>query len=827
MPESLSIPAVLKSDAGQALLSGLQPLDRFPGRMAVARAVCEGLGLVDAQGRLRLSSCMAALAALAALEAEGGFRLPPEGSGKGVARAPRMQLAPVAEAVGVPSRVDDVVGLEVRPVGGDAERRLLARMLADDHPLGASQHAGRQLRYLLCSDHGLLGGFVFASPAPRLSARDDWIGWDAAGRSAGLDRVVGMSRFLIRRGVCCRNLASKALALCLRRLGADFLGRYGILPLLVETFVGEGYSGGSLCAAGWTYVGESAGRGRRAGTGERVPPKAVWLRPLTSGWRREFGVVGAPPDPPPRRRSVLGPGDGLDRDRWAGNEFGGAALHGKLRDRLVASAAVQAAAPSKTFFTAACGNQALVTGYYRMIRKADHEHVGLTPEGILAGHRDRTVRRMRGAGTVLLIQDGTDLNFATHPGCDGLGVIARNGRKGSGTLGIHMHSTFAVSEQGIPLGVPRIEFDCPEGGGERGKPPEERKSGRWLRGWRDSSLLAGEANAVKGRAGGISVVSVMDREGDIAALFVEHRDRGGADLLVRARADRVLADGGRLFEEVRASTSPSRHEICVDRASARRAARGQKAFAGREARRAAVELRWLELSVPVPRQERRRLGSEPVRLTAVHALELSPPSGTEALEWLLLTTLPVGNADEARRILDLYALRWRIEDWHRILKTGCEIEKSGFRTAERMKAAVTINAVIAWRLAALTLMGRDTPELPAHKMFSASEIAMLLDFAIAGGFPVPGRERPEDPVDLEAVSLGQALLLVARLGGYLNRSNDGPPGHQTVWEGYARLVTGAQTIERIEENGEASALHPYLARNAATSGHGEGRSRRP
>ena len=265
---------------------------------------------------------------------------------------------------------------------------------------------------------------------------------------------------------------------------------------------------------------------------------------------------------------------------------------------------------------------------------------------------------------------------------------------------------------------------------------------------------------------------------------------------------------------MRASAPRSRHEIRVDRASARRAARGQKAFAGREARRAAVELRWLDLSVPVPRKERGRLGSEPVPLTAVHAVEPSPPSGAEALEWLLLTTLPVGSADAARRVLDLYALRWRIEDWHRILKSGCAIEKSGFRTAERMKAAVTINAVIAWRLAALTLMGRDTPELPAHRMFAASEIAMLLDFAIAGGFPVPGRERPEDPEDLEAVSLGQALLLVARLGGYLNRKNDGPPGHQTVWEGYARLVTGAQTIERIEENGAASALHPYLARNA-------------
>ena len=124
-----------------------------------------------------------------------------------------------------------------------------------------------------------------------------------------------------------------------------------------------------------------------------------------------------------------------------------------------------------------------------------------------------------------------------------------------------------------------------------------------------------------------------------------------------ARADRVQADGERLFEEVRASASPSRHEIRVDRVSARRAARGQKAFAGCEARRAAVELRWLELSVPMPRQERRRLGTEPVRLTAVLARKTTLPTGAEALEWLLLTTLPVGNADEARRILDLYALR--------------------------------------------------------------------------------------------------------------------------------------------------------------------------
>ena len=804
MTESFFIPTLLRSPGGLKVLAALPPAAAFPGRIAFAKRVCTELGLADRRGQLQIASCAAALAQL---EAEGKITLPAEGAGKGIERTPKMQSSPVAPPVGLPAQVEDIAGLKVDLVTTDAQRQTLARMLADDHPLGASQHAGRQLRYLIASDCGLLGGFVFASPASKLAARDRWVGWDEASRSAGIDRIVGMSRFLIRCGVCCRNLASKALALCLRRLDGDFAERYGLRPLLAETFVSEEYGGTSLCAAGWTYVGQTAGRGRRAQTGERVSAKAIWLHPLAKDWRRQLSVAGKACKVPAWPRRSLGPGDGLERGQWAKNEFGGAAMHGKVRDRLVVSAEVQATAPAKTFFMAASGNQALVTGFYRMMRKADYEHIGLTPEGILAGHRDRTMRRMRGAKTALLIQDGTDLNFAAHHGCDGLGIIAGGDKgKGSGTLGIHMHGTFAVNAQGIPLGVPRLEFDCPEGGsGRRKKKPEDRKSARWLRGWRDSSALAAEA-------GGIEAISVMDREGDIAALFVEQRDKGGADLLVRARADRVLSDGERLFAKLRTSAANARHEIRVDRASARRSTRNQKAFSGREARLAAVELRWQELDVPVPAAEQSRLGSAPFRLTAVHALEPSPPSGAAALEWLLLTTLPVGTADEARRSLDLYALRWRIEDWHKILKSGCDIEKSGFHTAARMKAAVTINAVIAWRLATLTLLGRDTPELPAHKMLAASEIAMLLDFAIASGFPVPGRETPNAPLNIKAVSLGQALLLVARLGGYLNRSNDGPPGHKMVWEGYSKLVIGAQTIERIEENGEAGALQPYLNR---------------
>ena len=143
-------------------------------------------------------------------------------------------------------------------------------MMRREHPQGAVVHVGRQLRYLIGSEHGWLGGCLFAASALALQPRDRWIGWDAGRREAHLDRVVGLSRFLVRPGTGCRNLASKALSLCLRAMAGDYAARYGVAPLLVETFVGPGQSGVSLRAANWTYVGETAGRGRRAAAGGRA-----------------------------------------------------------------------------------------------------------------------------------------------------------------------------------------------------------------------------------------------------------------------------------------------------------------------------------------------------------------------------------------------------------------------------------------------------------------------------------------------------------------------------------------------------------------------------
>ena len=110
-------------------------------------------------------------------------------------------------------------------------------------------------------------------------------------------------------------------------------------------------------------------------------------------------------------------------------------------------------------------------------------------------------------------------------------------------------------------------------------------------------------------------------------------------------------------------------------------------------------------------------------------MESAPPEGTEAVEWFLLTTIDMTSAEDAVQCLRWYCLRWRIEDWHRVLKTGCRIEQVAHNTAERIRRAIAINLVIAWRIMLMTLLGRETPDLPAEVLFSDIELQVLHAYA--------------------------------------------------------------------------------------------------
>jgi hypothetical protein len=222
------------------------------------------------------------------------------------------------------------------------------------------------------------------------------------------------------------------------------------------------------------------------------------------------------------------------------------------------------------------------------------------------------------------------------------------------------------------------------------------------------------------------LVSVMDREADFFELFEAQRRRDKVDLLVRAKHDRITGDKLSLFDQMRSDTVKSRLAIAVPRQSARAKKSKQKARAGHPQRTAQVQLRYREVVLPAPKHH---AGKPPLRLWAVHVREPRPPAGVAPLEWFLLSTREIACVEQAQECLRWYCLRWRIEDWHRVLKSGCRVEALQHKTAERLKRAIALNLVIAWRIMLLTLLGRQAPELPADVLLSDLEIEVLQAYA--------------------------------------------------------------------------------------------------
>ena len=703
----------------------------------VADRVCEAFDFRDGRGRWQRASCCRALSDL---QAAGHVSLPASQAARGVGGRARVLPHPMAPAVDVPGTVGKVVGLTLALVETDAQRQVWNTLMAYEHPRGAGPFVGPQLRYLVGSAHGWLGGVGFAASARRLRSRDAWVGWDDTGRRAHLHRVLGLCRPGAPRIVCARGA-------CTGSFGADWTGRR--LDAAVR----------ARARRGWV---QSAAANGRVVCHSRLAVPAPVVAPLAVG-------------------------DGLDAAVWADHEFGGARLgDARLSARLVQSAQQMAESPMRAITGAAHGARAMVKGHYRLIDQPADSAV--TVDNILAPHREQTLRRMQAHDTVLCIQDGTRLNFTRRGQTQGLGAIGSN-QTGAVARGLELHTTLAVNPDGVALGVLRAAFDAPaspnsEAEGEpTPKPREKRKSFRWIEGLRDCAQAAEQLSQTR-------VVCVMDREADFLDLFVEHRAAAPqVDLLVRAKADRVLGRektpagqtvSRRLFDTVRNAPARGAAKVEVQRLSARVKASKQARKDRRAERVADVTLRYQQVPLPCP-------GDEPVALWVVHVREEQPPPAAEPLEWFLLTTLRVSSADDATRILQWYVRRWRIEEYFRVLKSGCKVEELQHHTAERLERAMAIKMVIGWRIQLMVQLGREVPDLPGDLLFSDGELRVLATFARSRKLPPPAR-------------LGDAVGLVGRLGGWLGRQRD-PPGAQLMWHGYTQLVAMAFAFELRDEFG--------------------------
>ena len=437
---------------------------------------------------------------------------------------------------------------------------------------------------------------------------------------------------------------------------------------------------------------------------------------------------------------------------WAEEEFGEADLGDKrLNARLVQLAGILGEQPQNSLPDAS-GEPATLKAAYRFF---DNE--GVTPAGIMQSHIEATYRRMASMKVVLAVQDTTYLDWTAHPETEGLGPLASASRQG-----MLAHSTLAISEERVPLGVlaqqvwARDAETFAQLKDHKERPIEEKESYKWLK-----SLEAVEA--AHQACPETQFVSVGDREADIYDLFIAERSPG-VELLVRAAENRRVESEERyLWAALGATPVVATTEVKVPPRH------------GQAARTAHLEIHWREITLRPP-LKRAKEKLAPVTVWAVWAIETDPPPNLPAVEWLLLTTVPVQSTADALQRLAWYSCRWGIEVWHKVLKSGCRIEARQLETADRLKRCLTLYAVIAWRVLYATMLSRAVPEASCLALLNDAEWQALY-CAIHHTTILP----PTPP------TLHQAVRWIAQLGGFQNRKRDGHPGVTVIWKGFQHL----------------------------------------
>jgi Transposase DNA-binding/Transposase DDE domain len=395
----------------------------------------------------------------------------------------------------------------------------------------------------------------------------------------------------------------------------------------------------------------------------------------------------------------------------------------------------------------------------------------VTEAEILAGHFRSTRERFAATeDVVLVLHDTTEFSYH-RADREAIGILHRSpiglDRDGKPrhyvVCGIQMHSSLAVTIDGLPLGLAATKFwtrkEFKGCNALKRKinptrvPIEKKESIRWLDNVKQSTALLNEPDRC---------VHIGDRESDIYELFCV-AEALGTYFLVRTCVDRLAGDG--------------KHTIAAEMKEAR--VRGLHRIPVRDKTgnpsEAILEIKYQRIRVLPPIGKHKQYPE--LLLTVIHAQERGTPQGREKIDWKLITNLPVGSRAEAIEKLEWYSMRWKIETFHKILKSGCKAEESRLRTAERLARLLALFCILSWRIFWLTMMKRSLPAASPTLAFTAREI-YLLDRTVK-------EKVAEQP---QRARLSSYLIKLARLGGYLARVGDSPPGNRVIWRGMSRLT---------------------------------------
>lgn len=390
----------------------------------------------------------------------------------------------------------------------------------------------------------------------------------------------------------------------------------------------------------------------------------------------------------------------------------------------------------------------------------------VTSERILSPHQARTQERISQESVVLAIQDTSYLNFSSHKQTRGLGPV---GDSQFGAQGLVTHSILAVTPQGLPLGLLDQTSWARKGYNQQSKRErkntsiEQKESYRWLQGIESIQKL---------KPMNTRVVTICDRESDIYEFFVV-AERTQAEFVIRAAWNRHLENSEfpRLWEHLQEQPIAGYDLITVP------------ARDGKPERTATLAIQFSSVTLGPTQRAKHSLfyPLPPVKLDAVYVTEVNPPDPDYPIAWMLVTNIPVNSVEDALEKLRWYRCRWQIEVFHKILQHGCTVEQCRLQSQDRLNRYITLMSIITWRLFWMAHLQRTHPTACATSILTEIEIQTLITL----------KHHPIND-SLPLLSVAQAMIAIAKLGGFRGRKGDGEPGPTVIWRGWTVLQNAAR-----------------------------------
>ena len=453
-------------------------------------------------------------------------------------------------------------------------------------------------------------------------------------------------------------------------------------------------------------------------------------------------------------------------DNWADHEIAGCEFKDARLGRRYAKLLKRMGSAMGESIPLVCQDWANTKAAYRFFAS---ERV--SEADILGGHFQSTRDRFAASsGPILILHDTTEFTYQREqPALIGSTKSVNSGKDNAGRVrshticGILMHSSLAVTTEGLPLGLTAVKFWTRKkfkGTNALKKkinptrvPIEKKESIRWLENLTQSTGLLGEPPRC---------VHIGDRESDIYELFCKAHE-SGTHFLVRTCVDRLAGDGThKVSDEMDEVAVKGLHRVEVGDGNGGTS-------------QAVLEIRYRRIHVLPPIGKQKRYPT--LDLTVIHAKERGAPKGRKPIDWKLITDLAVGSNKDAIEKLNWYAMRWKIEIFHKILKSGCKAEDAKLRTAQRLANLISVYCILSWRVFWMTMLNRAAQDAPPKLALTEMEITLLDNIV---------RDRGRSPAGPKA--LPHYLTKIARLGGYLARASDPPPGNKVIWKGLSRLT---------------------------------------